>query len=403
MALATRLHDANVITAWVCRHNRMLVRAAPPIHWLAGVARRRVKPRVTGPARPSMSASVQEAAPVVEEEPLFRLGIVTDVQYADIDDGASFMGTPRYYRNALVGLRHAVQAWLGVPRLRAVLHLGDILDGLQARDGVDASEAALGQVLDAFSVLSAARQVPVLHCLGNHCLLNLPRARLHHRLGIDAAPDAGGAACYTLSPHAGYRVVVLDSYDVSVAGGSTPANQELAASILAAKNPHNENKNSPEGLEGLDRRFVAFGGGMSTAQLAWLDAVLAAADASRERVFVAVHTPVCPSSSPAVCLSWEYEAVLALCAAHPSCVATLAGHAHGGGYALDAAGVHHFVFPAVLECPPGEHAFGHIDVLPHGFRIRGTGRLESTELLHYRPWLAAAGGVEALSEDLAKL
>ena len=378
----------------------MLLRAALSFGGFAGVARKVKQPRVVGPARRASMSAAGGQEEEVEAEPLFRLGVVTDVQYADIDDGASFMGTPRYYRNALVALGHAVERWQQTAGLRAVIHLGDILDGLQARDGLQASEAALGQVLDAFSALPP--HVPVLHCLGNHCLLNLPRSRLQHRLGINAASDAGGAACYTLSPHAGYRVVVLDSYDVSVAGGSTAANQELAASILAAVNP-NDNKNSPESLEGLDRRFVAFGGGMSAAQLAWLDAVLTSADESRERVFVAVHTPVCPESSPAVCLSWDYEAVLALCAAHPSAVATLAGHAHGGGYALDAAGVHHFVFPAVLECPPGEHAFGHIDVLPHSFRIRGTGRLKSTELLPYRPWVTAAGDVEALTEELATL
>ena len=36
---------------------------------------------------------------------LFRAGIISDIQYADIPDGKSFGGIPRYYRSALQGLK----------------------------------------------------------------------------------------------------------------------------------------------------------------------------------------------------------------------------------------------------------------------------------------------------------
>ena len=83
--------------------------------------------------------------------------------------------------------------------LTCALHLGDILDGFcpKARDAPsaklwrlvalspltrpapqDASEEALRRVLDAFDALGR----PVRHCLGNHCLTNLPRATLNARL-----------------------------------------------------------------------------------------------------------------------------------------------------------------------------------------------------------------------------
>lgn len=32
-----------------------------------------------------------------------------------------------------------------------------------------------------------------------------------------------------------------------------------------------QNQNSPEGLEGVERRFVMFGGGLGQEQLAWLE------------------------------------------------------------------------------------------------------------------------------------
>ena len=42
-----------------------------------------------------------------DEPPLFSFAVLSDVQYADIPDGASFGGTPRYYRHALEALRCA--------------------------------------------------------------------------------------------------------------------------------------------------------------------------------------------------------------------------------------------------------------------------------------------------------
>ena len=50
------------------------------------------------------------------------------MQYADIDDGFSHGGVPRYYRGALRGLRRAVQAWR-VKKVEFAMHLGDIVDG----------------------------------------------------------------------------------------------------------------------------------------------------------------------------------------------------------------------------------------------------------------------------------
>ena len=269
----------------------------------------------------------------------------------------------------------------GVP-LSCVLHLGDILDSLQAQHGEKASEASLARVLDAFAPL----EVPVHHVLGNHFLANLPRARLHAALGIPHNPCAGGAAAYSFSPAQGFRVVVLDSYDVSLLGWPAGDPRRTEAELLLQSRNPNANPNSPEGLQGLERRFVAFGGGASAQQLAWLASLLCDADVARERVFIALHTPVHPDSSPPVCLLWNYEQLAALVTKHACVVATLAGHAHGGGQCLDAAGCHHFVLPAVLECPPGENAFGHLEIFDHGFAIRGTGRMGSTQMLPFRAW-----------------
>jgi manganese-dependent ADP-ribose/CDP-alcohol diphosphatase len=47
------------------------------------------------------------AGPPLESnpKPLFSFGVISDVQYADIDDGQTFHGVKRYYRHALHALR----------------------------------------------------------------------------------------------------------------------------------------------------------------------------------------------------------------------------------------------------------------------------------------------------------
>ena len=83
------------------------------------------------------------------------------------------------------------------------------------------------------------------------------------------------------------------------------------------------------------------------------------------------------------------NAVLPLLTASRCCVATLAGHTHREGHHVDEAGVHHRVLPSVLECPPGANAFGHVEVWPHGARLRGSGLMASTPL-PFRRWDAAS-------------
>ena len=332
-------------------------------------------------------ASSGGSASTLPEAPLsFRIGLCTDVQHADSDDGLSFMGVKRYYRHSVSCVAEAVRSWCQLPSLACVLHLGDILDGLQAAKGRESSVVCLTRVLDAFSPLP----VNVHHCVGNHCLTNLPRAELQARLGTPVHAEADGAAFYSFSPHPGFRIVVLDSYDVSLLGWEAgDARVALARELLEAHNPVNVKAgvvNSPDGLVGVERRWVGFGGGFSARQMAWLEGQLEAAESARERVFVALHTPLHPDSSPPVCLLWNYAEVLALLQRYRCVAATLAGHAHGGGFACCEAGIHHLVFPAMLECEPGTNAFGHLDVWQTGFAVVGTGKMANTELLPYQPW-----------------
>lgn len=76
----------------------------------------------------SVQSSLTSNGSATSSNRLFTFGVATDVQYADLDQGYSHGGTPRYYRNALQGLKRAVQGWRegGVD---FAMHLGDIIDG----------------------------------------------------------------------------------------------------------------------------------------------------------------------------------------------------------------------------------------------------------------------------------
>ena len=98
---------------------------------------------------------------------LLSVGIVSDVQYADIPDGLSFSGIPRYYRGSLLSLRRAVSSWQHHD-VDFCIHLGDIVDGFNPPA---LAEQALDAVKAEFDLLGRQHY----HMIGNHCLYNIPR------------------------------------------------------------------------------------------------------------------------------------------------------------------------------------------------------------------------------------
>lgn len=98
------------------------------------------------------------------KEPLFSFGVIADVQYADIPDGRSFLGVPRYYRHSIAVLRRAVQRWNGDKSVRFCINFGDIVDGFCPKDRSLAAVQAVVREFDGF------RGGPAYHMLGNHCL-----------------------------------------------------------------------------------------------------------------------------------------------------------------------------------------------------------------------------------------
>ncbi|CAN4088037.1 unnamed protein product [Withania somnifera] len=304
------------------------------------------------------------------KQPLLSFGVISDVQYADIPDGSSFLGVPRYYRHSVSVLQRAVEKW-NQGKSKFVLNFGDIVDGFCPKDQ---SMIAVKKIVNEFDKFNG----PVYHMIGNHCLYNLPRKDLLPLLRI---PGHDGHAYFDFSPIPEYRFVILDAYDVSAIGWPEDHPNTLKAlKVLQERNP-NSDKNSPNGLVGPERRFLKFNGGVGKEQLGWLDHVLQEATKLNQNVIVCCHLPLDPGASSLAALLWNYDEVMDVIHRYCCVKVCMGGHDHKGGHSVDSHGVHHRVLEAALECPPGTDAFGRIDAFDDRLLLFGTDRMKSTEMI----------------------
>lgn len=339
--------------------------------------------RSSSPGKTRLDATTKD-----NDSPHITFGVIADIQYAPIPDGHSYGGVPRYYRHSLETARHAA-CHFQEDEVCLVLNLGDIIDGKcqdveahggdQLPEGIDPGLAAMDDVLQHLSVYKSG---PILHTYGNHELYNLDRQTLGEKLGIPFVREpCGDLVGYRSHVHKSVRFVVLDTYDIArMRRCSTSSRKHKSATdILAKHNPNfPELENSPEGMTGVKRRFVAFNGGVDKPQLQWLRGTLQEAREAREKVIVLSHQPILPGSSSPVCLVWNYKEVLAVLREFSDViVVSLSGHAHTGGYKRDKSGIHFRVIEAALQSPSPVKTYGLVDVFDDRLIIRGFGDCSS--------------------------
>ncbi|XP_072414396.1 manganese-dependent ADP-ribose/CDP-alcohol diphosphatase-like [Chiloscyllium punctatum] len=323
----------------------------------------------------------------------FTFGVIADIQYANTDNGYNGTCTMRrYYRNSLHLLCSAVRGWneeVNTPSF--ILQLGDIIDGCNLQ--LKSSDHALQVVLDEFSKCSS----PVHHILGNHELYNFDRELLL-KSALNSAclgnkdssietwskpNDSEAFYGYHFSPFPKFRFIITDSYDLSILGRKYSSKKHRDSMEILKSYNKNEDFNSSKGLNGLEKRFVAFNGGFSKEQLDWLNKILTFSDRNQEKVTIAAHVPIHPQSTNSNGLAWNYDEILSVLHAHTSVVCFLAGHDHSGAYCLDCHGIHHLTFEGVIETPPESHAFGTIYVYDDRMIVKGRGRIQD-RILHYK-------------------
>eukprot|EP01104_Vermistella_antarctica_P017016 TRINITY_DN5946_c0_g1_i1.p1 TRINITY_DN5946_c0_g1~~TRINITY_DN5946_c0_g1_i1.p1 ORF type:complete len:338 (+),score=37.77 TRINITY_DN5946_c0_g1_i1:258-1271(+) len=322
--------------------------------------------------------------------PLFKFGVVADCQYADVDDAFNFHKTRlRRYRNSLDILSGAVDAWNrdiesdeqqhGASDFDFVAQLGDLLDG-QAKKQEGGPVTALNSVMAQVQRCACQQWY---HCIGNHELYCFSREELNTHL--QTAPAPRGLPYYDWSPRPGWRVVMLDPYDISLLGcEANSTSYQEALSILTAHNSNNVQSTGVDwtlGMKGEDKRYMPYNGALGAEQLLWLEEVVDAASLASECIIILTHVPLYMPASRKLTVVWNREEVLRIIRKHHGVVtAVFAGHDHAGGFATDESGIHHITVPATLECEVGEVSYGTVEVWSDRLELKGEGKLTSREL-----------------------
>ena len=304
--------------------------------------------------------------------PLFKFGIIADVQYADSTDIPAFNGGMRRYKQSLRIFEEAVNSW---PKdISCAVCLGDQLDGKTASTQTQSS--CLSELLSIANTL----QAPLHYCFGNHDYYTFNRTSLHKHFIPPMSSSIGGACSpdklyYDWAPFPGWRFVLLDSYDVSLIGSSSLEHLDLAKAILKDNNP-NDLSVGGGWFNNLPRdryRYVPYNGAISQLQLSWLRSVLSKAEERNEKVVFFCHQPIYSPNKPQSVV-WNSEEILEIVHSFKNTFMWIAGHDHGGQYVKDVYGLHHVVPPAPLECDEGGTAYGHIDVFEDKFVLNWTGK-----------------------------
>ncbi|ACF13801.1 metallophosphoesterase [Chloroherpeton thalassium ATCC 35110] len=271
---------------------------------------------------------------------LFSFGIVTDIQYADIENRKQHL-----FRAAPQKLAKCVTDW-NQHDLAFAVQLGDIVQGN--------GEKTLGELERVLEILSDF-QKPMYHVIGNHCLeISLPV--LLEKFGYPAP--------YYDFAVKGFRFIVLHSMEVSIFSRPKDGAAYRIAEATLEKNP--------------ELKFWT--GALSVSQIEWLRAKLAFAKSQNERVIILNHLPAHEETTDGESgLLWNAQELRELLAESGCVIAHLNGHHHPGGYAKDRS-VHFATLEALLDSPEHGTAYGIVEVYEDRLLLKGMGSLTSREL-----------------------
>jgi len=305
------------------------------------------------------------AAAMEGEPPPLRIGLIADIQHADIPDGSSDYGAARHYRDATAKARLAAADWRAAGCAFAV-NLGDTVD---RRGGGDAP-AALQRVFAALAGFA-----PIVHIPGNHDFSALGDEELamvnpvRCLEGLDAISGPGWYC--DIRPGPGWRVLVIDTYDVCVHRDAAAA-QEVRGLLRAQARARSRPSQHLTAHQELN-------GAVGAEQLAWVRSRLTVASEAQEQMVVLAHAAL---HIDATCygdaLCWNWEEVSGLLDAFPHVVAAvITGHDHYGGSATSAGGIHHRVLEAALEGAVGAPTHAVLELRGRAVRLAGRGHVRS--------------------------
>lgn len=305
----------------------------------------------------------------MEDRPLYSIGLIADIQYADRDDAPNFARTrTRRYRGALKILKEAVSYW-NEQKIDMLIQLGDLIDGCNSLTkvvprgitrGGAVSESALATVLNELNQVECKERIDII---GNHELYNFSFDELAERLNTRRVhPDGVAREYYSvlLEPKANkgingqgqgcgaqgeafkLKLIVLNSYQVATIGheiGSPPDAE--AWDILMKNNPNLINygvgsKDWSLGLEGLQKRYLPYNGALGKDQREWLRGELEQASQKNQKCIIISHVALYTTSPTYSTLVWDCRETMQIIHSYPGTVImVLSGHDHDGQLCFD--------------------------------------------------------------------
>jgi hypothetical protein len=274
------------------------------------------------------------------QKPLFSFGIITDVQYCDCEPEGT-----RFYRNSPAKLRIAVNS-LYKDSADFLVDMGDLIN-----NGFNSFKTVL-DIIDSSGLKT-------FHCTGNHDYS--VENRFNKRLPVPMPSKEG----YYSFVHKGFRFIFLNGNELSIyASANKSAIRKAQDYIAALKNEGSINS-------------IDWNGGMSPAQLSWLDSQLNEATLKNEKTFIMCHSPVYPEN---VHNLLNYKEVNAILGKYHNVIAWFSGHNHAGNYGNF--NMIHFVTLKGMVETESISSFALVEVWYNKIWIKGSGR-ERGQILAY--------------------
>jgi len=254
-------------------------------------------------------------------QPNVTFCLLTDIQYANVDDGTSYdKSRARYYRNSLNLVVEAVKNWKQTPNIKFLIQLGDLIDG--KCKNINDSTPAMHKVLNELNKLFENVQTPninqnipnMLHIWGNHEFYNFKRDELvltELNTAKYLNPSVQNKAnYYTFNVNNKLKLICLDFYDFSCLGYDEASDEYKKAFDYLTSHNKNADLNSVEGMRGHALRFSKFNGSISSEQVDWLKKELAICKESNLKVILCGHLPIHSQASDPRCLAWNNKEIL---------------------------------------------------------------------------------------------
>lgn len=275
-----------------------------------------------------------------QEQPLFSFGVISDVQYADVEAVGS-----RYYRYSLNKLERSIDFFNGYD-LEFIMHLGDLID----RD-FESYEKPL-------SIFGKSNN-KVMYVIGNHEyeIDDKYKPKVNKLLGINKKG-------YTYFDKGDWRFVILNGMGLSIKSST-----EGTESRALAERMFQELKR-----EGAINAFD-WNGAIDLEQLKWLDKTLKNAAKKGKRVILFCHLTLLPVNELVL---WNHQEVKDLIFKYDHVFAYIGGHEHNGSYVYEK-GKHFLAVKGILNATEDEASCAVVHVYHDKIVFKGFGREEDKE------------------------